>query len=220
MTDVEPAKAGPRARIFESYGHVDASELAERLRADLASDGYEVWRDEENLRNPDFMSTIGQAIEESDVLVALMSPHSVRNAIGESSVCLDEIAKARFDSPAKPIVPVMAAECQRPFALFRLLYVDLVDWQNPAVYESGLTRLKQMIDEALSAATPLEQMFETPLVVNLDPLDFGGFLNPLREKFHGRLWLFEDRSVAEQIGGSVLLITGTRAPASLPSSPS
>lgn len=209
MADDESTSAGPTPRVFVSYGRKDASELAERIRNDLQEEGYEVWRDEEDLRSPDFMVRIGREIEASDVMVALMSPHSVRNFEAEASVCLDEIAKARFDQPAKPIVPVMAVECQRPFTIFRLLYVDLTGWKDSAVYESGLSRLKQMIQEALSGEPP-DQMFESPLATKLEPLDFGAFHQPLRERFHGRRWLFDeiDRWCTEEDDDRVLLITG------------
>ncbi|MGO9466879.1 MAG: hypothetical protein ACLQIB_00610 [Isosphaeraceae bacterium] len=39
------AAAAPRIRLFLSYGRHDAAPLAERIEADLAAHGYEVWRD-------------------------------------------------------------------------------------------------------------------------------------------------------------------------------
>jgi hypothetical protein len=122
--------------IFESYGRVDAAELAERLHRDLEADGYAVWRDTEEIKHGSAWATkIERAIATSDVLVALLSPHAVRSGSDKNdpdaidSVCLDEIFLARFGKPPRPIVPVMAVSCQPPLPIFRLDYVDLTKWK-------------------------------------------------------------------------------------------
>ena len=82
------------------------------------------------------------------------------------------------------------------------------DRGDPAVYEAGLARLKQMIHESVSGES-LDQEFESPLVAKLDPFDFGAFLNTKRKNFHGRQWLFDeiDRWRSED-QDRALLITG------------
>jgi hypothetical protein len=208
MADGE-AEEKPTHKVFESYGRADASELAERIESDLAAEGYQVWRDVGEVHaGGDFMTKIELAIESSDVMVALLSPHAVRlgETADQDSVCRDEIAKARFGTPKKPIVPVMAVECQPPLAIYRLTYVDMTRWQEPDAYEVGLAELKRGIAAALSGK---ESLFDRAIVTALDPLDFGAFLNTKRQSFQGREWLFEEiEAWRNRDGERVLLITG------------
>ena len=95
--------------IFQSYGWRDALEVAQRLRDSLTEAGYEVWIDREHLRADDkhFSLALEQAIANSEVVVALLSPHSVRGVAGaevRSSICYNELRLA--DELQRPIVPV------------------------------------------------------------------------------------------------------------------
>jgi hypothetical protein len=117
---------GRKARLFLSYGRRDAEELADHLEQDLTLFGYEVWRDKRKLRSgKDFMREIEDGLRSSQLVVALLSPHAVRepgdpNSSDDlASVCLDELHLARF-SCKLPIVPVMAVSCRPPFVIFRL----------------------------------------------------------------------------------------------------
>ncbi|HUC38113.1 MAG TPA: toll/interleukin-1 receptor domain-containing protein [Acidimicrobiales bacterium] len=204
-------RAAEQRQIFESYGRLDASELADRLRGDLEADGYQVWRDVEEIHAGSvWFAEIEKAIASSDVMVALLSPHAVRSGNdpnspgGIDSVCLDEISMARFGQPPRPIVPVMAISCQPPLPIFRLDYVDLTKWKDEESYQTGLARLKENIAEAIA-----HRALERPLVTELDPFDFGAFLNAKRRDFEGREWLFEEietwRTTQDE---RALLITG------------
>ena len=129
-------------RVFLSYARRDASPLAKSVADFLQDKGYEVWRDRPEIRpGQAFMSEIEAAIAKSNVVVALLSPNSVRRQ-GEidhlDSVCLDELAFARFSKPPVPIVPVMAVECRPPLEIYRLDYVDLT---NEPDRQAGLQRL-------------------------------------------------------------------------------
>jgi TIR domain len=94
---------GPRARLFLSYGRRDAEELADRLEQNLSLFGYEVWRDTRKIRSgTDFLREIEDGLRSTQLVVALLSPHAVREA-GDpdspddlASVCLDELHLARF----------------------------------------------------------------------------------------------------------------------------
>src|SRR5271157_4231191 len=103
---------GPKARLFLSYGRRDAAELADRLEQDLTLSGYSVWRDRRQLvSGRDFMRELEDGLRSTQLVVALLSPHSVRrsgdpnNPDDVDSVCLDELHLARF-SCKLPIVPV------------------------------------------------------------------------------------------------------------------
>ena len=73
-------RPGRDVAIFESYGWVDAREIAQRLKASLEEAGYDVWIDRENLRPDDehFWLALEGALNQCTLVVALLSPHSVR----------------------------------------------------------------------------------------------------------------------------------------------
>ena len=82
--DINPdaSKAHPprRAAIFESYGRGDATDAAEQIKLSLQQEGYDVWIDREHLAQDekDFWHPIEAALKGSQVVVALLSPHSRR----------------------------------------------------------------------------------------------------------------------------------------------
>lgn len=181
-------RPSPGVRVFLSYARRDASPLAESVAAFLQDEGYEVWRDRPEIRpGQAFMSEIEAAIAKSHVVVALLSPNSVRRQ-GEidhlDSVCLDELAFARFSEPAVPIVPVMAIECRPPLEIYRLDYVDLTrESDRPA----GLRRLCDGIAAALRGETRYRSWVD-----NLRPWDFRNIVGVKRRDFIGRDWLIDE----------------------------
>jgi len=113
---------GEPPRLFLSYGVRDASEVAERLHRDLTGCGdYQIWQDIHHIRSGrPWDDEVQAGLRNSQVLLALLSPQSVRrareagNPTATDSVCLDEIAYAR--GPCKiPIVSVQVASCEPPF---------------------------------------------------------------------------------------------------------
>ena len=90
-----------KVRLFLSYGRADAEELAERLEADLSLLGFEVWRDRTNIRSGrEWDDEIEAGLRTSQLVVAVLTPHAVR----KESVCLDELAFAKYACKL-PIVP-------------------------------------------------------------------------------------------------------------------
>jgi TIR domain len=90
-------------RVFLSYGVRDASDVAERLHHDLTARGYKIWQDIERIRTGwAWDNELQDRLLTSKVVLALLSPHAVRRALDTDnvsqvdSVCLDEIAYARF----------------------------------------------------------------------------------------------------------------------------
>jgi WD40 repeat protein len=189
------ALAGRRARVFLSYGRRDARALADRLRTDLGQRGYDVWQDTERLRSgKDWNHQIEDALRDTQVLVALLSPHSVRQTGADGnpddldSVCLDELSFARFSRPPKPVVPVMAVPCEPPFCIYRLDYIDLTAWKDDeAQYHTGLNRVADAIEGALRGEVRYRSWD-----YQLRPWDFSTFLNEKRQHFCGREWLFAE----------------------------
>ena len=144
------------ARVFLSYGHADAANLAVRLRTDLEAEGHSVWHDVHGIRVAHgWTGEIADALRKSDAVVALLSPHSVRrasdagNADGRDSVCIDEIEYA-VDAVRIPVVPAMAATCEPPFRIFRLQYVDFRTWEeSDARYGDLLGQLLSALNTAV-----------------------------------------------------------------------
>lgn len=185
---------GTRKRLFLSYGRRDAKALADRLSVDLTARGFEVWQDTRQIRTgTDFMQEIQDGLRSTQLVIALLSPHSVRVAAEPSnpdhldSVCLDELSFARFACKV-PIVPVMAEMCEPPFCIFRLDYVDLCRWQEAEdQYQAGLARMLDGIEAALRGEIRYRAWER-----RLQPLDFAAHLNEKRQDFCGRRWLFEE----------------------------
>jgi hypothetical protein len=67
------------ARLFLSYGRRDAKELGDRLAADLKGAGFEVWQDTRQIATGmPWQSEIVDGLRSAQVVIALLSPHSVR----------------------------------------------------------------------------------------------------------------------------------------------
>ena len=199
-------------RLFLSYGQRDAAALALRLRDDLSKKGFKVWQDAERIRaGYDWTDEIREGIRESDILLALLSPHAVRRAGGpgnpddRDSVCLDEIAYA-LDACQIPVVPAMALACEPPFRIFRVQFLDFRSWQESEKnYETLFGKLCESLSEvAVSKRSPKREWGWLP-----EPWDFGAFLAEKRRGFTGREWLFSAVEEWRKGGeGMALLITG------------
>jgi len=189
---MDGAAAGDRkrVRIFESYGWRDATEVAQRLRASLSEAGYDVWLDREHLRADDkhFSLALEAAVADSEVVVALISPHSARgqaNADERSSICYNELRLA--DSLPRPIVPVRVKRLTGPppFLVIKYRRIDWLDWEDPDAYRRGVAEITGAIERVLAKDK------------NLDPdiafqaTNFASQLRTAQDDFVGREWLFE-----------------------------
>ena len=209
--DTAEGKPVAKARLFLSYGRRDAEALAAQIEADLAAQGYEVWRDTRQIRSgKSWEREIEDGLRSTQLVVALLSPHAVRVAGGSNhpddrdGVCLDELSFARFACKV-PIVPVMAVPCEPPFVIFRLDYVDLCAWRDSDErYQAGLRRLLAAIENGLRGVVCYRRWEH-----RLRPWDFAAFLHEKRRDFCGRQWLFDEIDAWRASSPDrVLLITG------------
>jgi TIR domain len=168
--------------VFVSYGHADSSDFASRLKTDLETRGVTpVWLDTEMIAGGNrWVNLIEQGIRGSDVLLAVMTAHS----LCEQSICQDEIAFAVAEG--KRVVPVRVDSdpALRPSLL--LVRRSWVDFSQD--YESALARLLSALnceEGALSAPT-------IALVSGLVPLDFSPEIARHVDGFVGREWLFSE----------------------------
>ncbi|MGH7104460.1 MAG: toll/interleukin-1 receptor domain-containing protein [Acetobacteraceae bacterium] len=176
------------AQLFESYGWRDAAEVADHLRASLTEAGYSVWIDREHLRSDErhFAPALEQALEKSKIVIALLSPHSVRGLAEEdqdSSKCYNEIRVADFLK--LPIVPVNVKEYEGlpPFLLIHRDTINWFDWQEKDAYQRGVGKILERIKLHLNGGKAYARDI-TPI------LDFSAELSTALGMFSGRDWLF------------------------------
>ena len=163
-------------RVFVSYGRADASGFAMKLAEDLRRGGCEVWIDREDIEKGGlFEVRIEQGILASDVITAVMTPHSVR----DESVCRDEVIFAL--NAGKAVVPLLCDPAVRPtLMLARRNWIDFA-----ADYDLGLKALLGFLsgDEGILLPPRL------PSVTGMLPLDFGSDIARHSSDFTGREWL-------------------------------
>lgn len=176
-------------RIFESYGWNDAGEIAEQLRTSLEQSGYQVWIDRDQLRPNEqhFAQPIQKALTDCEVVVALLSPQSVRGQTGgdqASSTCYNEVLLA--EQLRRPIVPVRVRKFSGPppFLIIKYRRVDWLDWEHPDAYRKGVREITTAIERALANESLLDPD------IAFQASNFAAQLSTAAEIFTGRDWLF------------------------------
>ena len=182
---------------FISYGHADASGLAERLRQDLMALGASVWLDADGIEaGGQWDIRIEQGVRSADVLLAVMTPHSVR----EDSVCRDEVILAH--TLGKSIVPVRASSDPAVRPTLLLVRKSWLDFTGD--YEEAFGRLVRVLTGDESALfKPLAAS-----VAGLVPIDFGPELARHTSVFVGRDWLDRelDDWLADEAGRAFVIV--------------
>jgi hypothetical protein len=148
--------ASPGALIFESYGWSDASEIARQLKASLEDAGFEVWLDSDHIKPDavDFWTPLQTALDRCKLVVALLSPHSVRlegdiASAGTISVCHNELILAV--RMKKAVVSVTVIDCQPPLSINQYDPIDLTGWrESPDLYRKGVDEIVHWIREGLA----------------------------------------------------------------------
>lgn len=186
-----------RAVLFESYGRGDASEAAREIKRTLQEKGFEVWIDHEHLApdERDFWHPIEQALRGSQVVVALLSPHS-RRLEGEMaanprmSVCHNELISAvRMD---KTVVCATVLECKPPLAVIQYDPIPFTDWRSsPEAYRRGIEEILHWVEEGLSS-NPRRRYSSYVDNLSQDKLSFPEELTA-SDAFVGREWLIQGR---------------------------
>jgi hypothetical protein len=208
MATPERAEPPRRAVIFESYGWGDAEEIARRIRASLEEAEYDVWIDREHLKRDDplFPVELQKALENCGLVVALLSPHSVRlegdiAAASRMSWCQNELIFA--DHRDMPVVPVtvvkLGPDLAIPFAINKYEPIDFTNWHSPDTYSAGIKEILHWIEEGLrdpprrKYCVYVDNLSGARLSVPEERTAEGGFVG--REWLMDRLgaWLASDR---------------------------
>jgi TIR domain len=187
-----------RAVIFESYGRADATDAASRIKLSLEENGYQVWIDREHLAEdePDFWHPIEQALKSSEVVIALISPHSRRlegdvEISPRMSVCHNElIAAVQMD---KTVVCVTVVECKPPLAIAHYDPIPFTNWSaSPDAYREGIQEILYWIEEGLASPRPHRRYSNYVDNLSQDKLSFPEELTAT-DDFVGREWLIKDK---------------------------
>jgi hypothetical protein len=187
-----PSPSVPRhgAAIFESYGWADAGEIAQRLKVSLEEAGYEVWIDREHLRPDDehFWLALEAALSHCSLVIALLSPHSVRLE-GEldtphgASICHYELMLAVRKE--KAVLPVVVIDCDTPLAIIRYEPLHFTGWgTSPTAYQEGVAGILRALED-IRAGDRRHVIY----VDKLAPYDFFAELKTGAGSFVGRDWV-------------------------------
>jgi hypothetical protein len=134
------------ARVFISYSSLDKP-FARRLEASLRLAGVDVWLDEKKLLVGDsIIKELGNAIDESDFVVAVLSNNSVRSVWVEKELALAMTHEQ--ERKAKVVLPIKIDNCVVPTFLRDKLYADFSEDVN---FDDALYALLAVVstDEAV-----------------------------------------------------------------------
>jgi hypothetical protein len=138
--------ASGRINIFISYGRGDSKDLALKLCEDLRSAGYPTWLDVSEIPGgASWSQNIEKAIEECDVLLALMSPHAY-----QSQWCRAE--QLRAIRKGKRVIPLMAVVGAEP--PLHLEHLNYLDFTQPPVYDERFSDLLSDIRAGMAFLQP------------------------------------------------------------------
>ncbi len=127
-------------KVFISYSRQDY-DFVERLVDDLAARGVGTWLDQRDIpAGQRWDNAIQKALRECEFFLVVLSPASVA-----SENVLDEVAYAM--GKKKPVFPVLAQECDIPYRLARVQYVDFR-------HDYGLG-LDNLIEDLTRAGVPI-----------------------------------------------------------------
>jgi hypothetical protein len=118
------------AKVFVSYSRDDLN-FVQGFVQTLMSNGVDVWWDMSSLQGgDDWTDAIPQAIENCDICVVVLSPQSI-----QSDWVQKEYTYAK--NHGKRIVPVLYQDCEIPFVLVNINYIDI---QGPN-YQKGINEI-------------------------------------------------------------------------------
>ncbi|ACK72657.1 conserved hypothetical protein [Gloeothece citriformis PCC 7424] len=132
-------------KVFISHSHTD-TKLAKKVADTLRQAGFEVWDESQLLPGENWAKSIGNALEESDAMVVLLTPSSVH-----SSYVNNEVGYALGTRKYKGrLIPVIAAPSEQldrediPW-IFNLEQFQMIHVPNLEQDEEGLKKIAQAL---------------------------------------------------------------------------
>ncbi len=137
-----PDMASASGKAFFSYARAD-SDFVLRVARDLRSSGADLWLDQLDIPPGErWDSAVESALSSCDSMVAVLSPASTT-----SNNVLDEISFALENN--KKIIPIKHKNCDIPFRLRRLQYIDFT-----VQYDAALAKLLTALNVASPRSSP------------------------------------------------------------------
>ena len=174
-------------KVFLSYAHDANAALVQRIGRDLEAVGHAPWIDTAEIKSgDDWRRTILDGLEDTDVTLAFLSRHAVR----EVGVCLDEIALAlgvKYGNLATILVEP-EQDVQPPVSVSHIQWLDMSGWaaQDDAWYQDRLRAILNLL------ADPETHRFRgeiEDLESRLHPITQAADIPPLIDGFVGREWV-------------------------------
>jgi tetratricopeptide (TPR) repeat protein len=191
-----PGLAADPKRIFFSYGHDENRPIVERFKRDLEQRGHQVWIDYDRIGSwDDWRGRITEGLNDSEMAVAFLSIHSVRNP----GVCRNEIAMAlqKFGRVYPLLLEKLDSTADIPITLGHLQWPDLSDWRsvngNDIESESFNQYYQSRLNEVIAKIEGDASRFNREisyLEKILRPVSFEGRFRQHIDGFTGREWLF------------------------------
>ncbi|MFC1998007.1 COR domain-containing protein, partial [Chloroflexota bacterium] len=123
-------------KVFISYDHTD-DEFVQNLAKDLIQANIPIWQDRLTLEGGDIWADeIGRGIEQCKIFLVVLSPEAVASdwVKKEYTYALNNRCK---------VVPILCQECNLPFALTNIQYVDF----SRKTYNAAFAELNQIIEK-------------------------------------------------------------------------
>ncbi len=131
------------AKTFFSYSRSD-KEFTRKLATDLRNAGADLWIDQLDIQpGTRWDDEIETALKSAESILVILSP----NAVASNNI-MDEISYALENN--KKVIPVIFKQCEVPFRLKRLQYIDFVE-----SYEEGFERLCAVLNLNRQSAPPV-----------------------------------------------------------------
>jgi len=190
-------------QIFISYGRADMEAFARELAAWLREKEHVPWLDVEHGIPPGqrFDVRIQEGIQSCDLLLAVLSPSSVR----KESFCQNEILYAQKFK--KTVLPVRMADVTPPILIITLNFIDASTRREEvlSLIEGALETIDKTGDWERYTPPAEKKWYESG-----EDLDFQADLVRFSTGFVGREWLFEELKawVREPASRVCLLVAG------------
>ncbi len=130
-------EGSPNTQVFISYTHKN-ERFVKKLANDLTQAGFPVWQDRLSLEGGDiWVDEIGQSILQSNIFLVILTPDMLAS----------EWVKKEYTyalSKRRKVIPVFYKECDIPFALTNIQFVDFL--HKP--YNDALSELEQVIKQS------------------------------------------------------------------------
>ncbi len=172
--------------LFFSYGHDECREYVKKIKEIFKKEGFEVFLDEEILREgEDWEYKLEKAIEKSDKVVFFITPYSARRPDG---YCLNELSYAL--QCKKEIIPVIFKFEKPPLSINRLQFIDMQDVCQKESEELLREKTKRVV-RVLKGIEKLDfEGIQARVIKDLDPVDFTSDFTR-HKNFIGREWIIE-----------------------------